>query len=68
MVSTKVWIALCLVATVVSIFLYKAIDSTWARESNVTILITIAFFISAAAAVLCAFNAATMNKHTTGTE
>lgn len=66
MFTTSVWIALCLVATVASIFLYKTIDSDWATQNNMTILVTIIFFLTASVAVVCGFNAATSNKHSTG--
>ena len=66
MVSNALWITLCVVATVVSIFLYKAIDSAWATENNMTIVVTIAFFGAASLAVLCGFNAATSQEHAHG--
>lgn len=66
MFTTSVWIALCVVAAIASIFLYKAIDSAWAMENNMTIVVTIIFFITASIAVVCGFNAATSNKHSTG--
>ena len=69
MYSTPVWIALCVAASVASVFLYKMIDSPWALENNMTIVITIIFFITASIAVVCGFNAATSaGKHTPGHE
>lgn len=58
----KLWIVLCLIALVAAIWLYTLIDSTWARESKMSILITIIFFVSAASSVLFAFNAVEANK------
>jgi uncharacterized membrane protein len=67
MTSTPVWIALCVAASVVSVFLYQMIDSAWALQNNMTIVITIIFFITASIAVVCGFNAATSTgKHSTG--
>lgn len=68
MLTTKMWIALCVVAAAASVLLYKTIDSDWARANNMTIVVTIAFFLAASMAVLCGFNAATMKKHSTGHE
>jgi hypothetical protein len=43
------------------------IDSPWALENNMTIVVTIIFFITASIAVVCGFNAATSTgKHTPG--
>lgn len=51
------WIVLCIVTLAAAAWLYKLIDSEWAREHGMSILITIAFFICAASAVIFAFNA-----------
>jgi uncharacterized membrane protein len=67
MITNSIWIALCLVAAVASVFLYKMIDSDWALQNNMTIVVTIIFFITASIAVVCGFNAATgTTKHSAG--
>lgn len=68
MLTTSVWIALCIAAAIVSVFLYRAIDSPWALENHMTIVITIIFFITASIAVVSGFNAATGSNHATGHE
>lgn len=68
MISTSGWIILCIAAAVASVFLYRAIDSPWALENQMTIVITIIFFITASIAVVSGFNAATTNNHAAGHE
>ena len=54
---TKVlWIVLGLVCAILSVVLYKTIDSDWASENNVGILITLAFFATATTTIVCCFN------------
>jgi hypothetical protein len=62
MINYKVWIVLSVLAAIVAIPLYRAIDSEWSRENNGSIWITIAFFIAAAFAIIFAFNAASSHK------
>ncbi len=57
MLSTKLWGLLCVVAAIVAIPLYLSIDSKWAYDNNLTVPVTIAFFIAAASAIFFAFNA-----------
>lgn len=68
MLTTSAWIALSVAAAIAAVFLYKAIDSPWALQNNMTIVVTIIFFIAASIAVVSGFNAATGNKHATGHE
>lgn len=68
MLPTSVWIALSVIAAIAAVFLYRTIDSAWAMENNMTIVMTIIFFLAASIAVVCGFNAATSNKHATGHE
>lgn len=68
MISTSGWIILCIAAAVASVFLYRTIDSPWALQNNMTIVMTIIFFITASIAVVSGFNAATGNNHATGHE
>jgi uncharacterized membrane protein len=68
MLTTTAWIALCIVAAIAAVFLYTTIDSPWALENGMTIVMTIIFFIAASIAVVSGFNAATGNKHATGHE
>lgn len=68
MLSTSIWIVLSVAAAIAAIFLYRAIDSSWALENNMTIVVTIIFFITASIAIICGFNAATASKHTPGHE
>ena len=63
MLTASAWIVLSIAATIAAIFLYRAIDSPWALENHMTILITIIFFIAASIAVVSGFNAATGNNH-----
>lgn len=57
MLNSKLWGLLCVVAAIVAIPLYLAIDSQWAYTNNLTIPVTIGFFIAAAMAIFFAFNA-----------
>lgn len=64
MMSRTLWISFSLIALVAAVWLYTLIDSTWAKENGLSIVVTIAFFISAASAVLFAFNAVDAHQHT----
>lgn len=55
--NTKLWGLLAIVMAAISVPLYLAIDSKWATDNNMTILVTIAFFIASALAIVFAFNA-----------
>ena len=55
--NTKLWGVLALVMAAISVPLYLAIDSKWATENSMTILVTIAFFVASALAIVFAFNA-----------
>lgn len=68
MFTTSAWIILSIAAAIAAVFLYRAIDSPWALENHMTIVITVIFFIAASIAVVSGFNAATGNKHATGHE
>lgn len=68
MFTQAAWIVLCIVAAIASVFLYRTIDSPWALENQMTIVMTIIFFITASIAVVSGFNAATGNKHAPGHE
>lgn len=68
MLTKSAWIVLSIAAAIAAIFLYRTIDSTWALENHMTILMTIIFFIAASIAIVSGFNAATGNKHATGHE
>ena len=56
--TTIKWGVLGVIFAVVAIVLYTFIDSAWARESNLSIIMTIAFFLAATTAIVCGFNAA----------
>lgn len=68
MFTTSAWIVLSVIAAIAAVFLYRTIDSPWAMENNMTIVMTIIFFVAASIAVVCGFNAATANKHAHGHE
>jgi amino acid transporter len=57
MTSSIKWIVYCIVFAAVSIFLYTTIDSNWSQKNNASIWLTICFFLSAVATILCGFNA-----------
>jgi hypothetical protein len=56
--TTIKWSVLGVLLAVVAIVLYTFIDSAWARENNASIVLTIAFFATTSAAIVCGFNAA----------
>jgi hypothetical protein len=56
MASTIKWIALGIVCAILAFILYPAIDSNWAADNHVGILVTIGFFASASITILCGFN------------
>ena len=57
MTRTIKWAVLCVAFAIVSILLYTTIDSEWAADNNLGILMTIAFFATATVTILCGFNA-----------
>jgi hypothetical protein len=57
MTSSIKWIVLCLMFAVISVWLYTAIDSNWSQENHASIWLTICFFLSAVATILCGFSA-----------
>ena len=63
--TTIKWGVLGVVFAVVAIVLYTFIDSAWARESNLSIILTIAFFLAATTAIVCGFNAADADSSNT---
>ena len=56
MASSIKWIVLGLLSAVLSVILYKTIDSQWAAERGIGVWITIAFFLTATGTILCGFN------------
>jgi hypothetical protein len=63
MTTTIKWVVLCIMFGVVAGWLYTVIDSSWAQENNASIWVTILFFLSAVATILCGFNAVDKNDH-----
>jgi hypothetical protein len=57
MFSKIKWVVLGLMFAVIAVILYLTIDSQWAEKNNVGIPITIGFFLSAVATILCCFQA-----------
>ena len=57
MYSTIKWVVLGVMCAFISIILYITIDSQWAEKNNVGIPITIGFFLTAVATILCCFQA-----------
>jgi len=57
MTSSIKWIALGLMFAVIAVWLYTVIDSNWSQENHASIWLTICFFLSAVATILCAFSA-----------
>jgi hypothetical protein len=45
----------------ISVWLYTAIDSNWSQENHASIWLTICFFLSAVATILCGFSAIERN-------
>jgi hypothetical protein len=62
------WIFLGIACAILSILLYKTIDSDWATKTNMGILMTIAFFASATCAILCGFNAIELKEDSSSSE
>ncbi|HEU0113020.1 MAG TPA: hypothetical protein VFQ73_19245 [Flavisolibacter sp.] len=50
------WVILAIMFAAISILLYTTIDSKWSQENNASIWLTILFFLSAVATILCGFN------------
>lgn len=57
MTTTIKWVVFCIMFAIVAIWLYTIIDSAWSQQNNASIWITILFFLSAVATILCGFNA-----------
>jgi len=57
MSNTVKWGALGAIFAVLAIILYTLIDSNWSQQHNLSILVTVGFFIVATAAIVCGFNA-----------
>ena len=54
---TVKWVVLAVMFALITMMLYRFIDSSWSEEHNASILLTIAFFGSAMGTILCAFSA-----------
>jgi hypothetical protein len=61
MSSSIKWILLGVVFALISIWLYSTIDSAWSQKNNASIWLTICFFLSAVATILCGFSAIEKN-------
>ena len=57
MVHTVKWVVLAVMFALITMLLYRFIDSSWSEEHNASIVVTIAFFGSAMATILSAFSA-----------
>ena len=57
MIRTIKWIFLFVLCGVIAGILYTKIDSDWAADNNLSMLMTIGFFAAATPAILCVFNA-----------
>ena len=57
MITNIKWIVLCVMFALISIWLYSTIDSEWSQQNNASIWITICFFLTAVATILCGFSA-----------
>ncbi len=66
MTTTIKWIVLSIMFAAVAIMLYIGIDSSWAAKQGTSILLTIGFFLSATACILCVFKAIDSHGHLTG--
>ena len=63
MTSTIKWVVLCVMFAIVSVWLYTTIDSKWAEENHASIWLTICFFLTAVATILCGFSAVETYDH-----
>lgn len=66
MVSSFKWIVLCVVFAAIALTMYITIDSNWSEDNDASIAVTIGFFLSALAAIMCGLKAAESNEHLTG--
>jgi len=66
MTTTIKWATLCIMCAAIALVLYINIDSNWAADNGMGIVVTIGFFLAATAAILCGFNAVDSSGHATG--